>query len=65
MAPTGLWAMRREPRQLPQGQRPAAWQHSSGARRSQAEAMLREMAFVYQATRSIRESMMEEAIRVV
>jgi hypothetical protein len=52
---------RRRPHPLPQSQGPSAWPRGSASLRSQAEEMLREMAFVYDATRRIRESMTEEA----
>jgi hypothetical protein len=54
---------RRSPRYLPQRPRPAAWSRRTVDLHSQAEAMLREMAFVYQAARSVRESMIAERAR--
>jgi hypothetical protein len=54
--------VRRNARHVSQCQRPLAWPHKSAELRSVAEDMLQEMAFVYQATRSVRESMMEEAL---
>jgi hypothetical protein len=45
----------------PQSQPSSAWPRRSASLRSQAEEMLREIAFVYDATRRIRESMIKEA----
>jgi hypothetical protein len=54
---------RRSPRRLPQSPRPPAWPHRTADLHSQAEQMLRDMAFVYQATRSVRESLIAERAR--
>jgi hypothetical protein len=59
-SPIDLCEARRRPRPLPQCQPPPSWPRRPAALRSFAEEMLREMAFVYQATRTVRESMMEE-----
>jgi hypothetical protein len=60
MAPVAVVCeLPRRPRHVPQCERSQGWPRRSAALRSQAEEMLREMAFVYKATRSIRESMME------
>lgn len=49
----------RGPRLSSQCQPSKGWPQGSANLRSAAEGMLRELAFVYQATRSIRESILE------
>ena len=53
--------VRRSPRYLTQRQPAQEWPGRPANLRSVAEGMLRDLAFVYQATRSVRESMMEDA----
>ncbi len=53
--------LRCSPRHLSECQLDRRWPHAPANLRSETEGMLRELAFVYQATRSIREAMTEDA----
>jgi hypothetical protein len=53
---TKLQALRERPSPSPTSQRPRAWLHGVTSLRGEAETMLRDIAFVLHATRSVRET---------
>ena len=56
--------VRRSLRYFSQSPSTTTWPGRSASLRSAAEGVLRDLAFVYQAVRSVREAMMEEGARM-